>query len=221
MSRFLPMTLAFGLAFAATATQAAGPAPVDLTGVDAVVVTGGGVVVDIGTDPGRPLQAVLDQADDCAATMQVDGHTLTVDIQRSSWWGHDCRPVLTVNLRPGADIALRPAAVSATLDGHFGAVRVAAQAAQLSLTGQTRTIDVSARALKADLRLISPEPAESVRLNADAGDITLAFRRGTPVSYTVDARFASVDSTVPASVGGHPLVAISGNFIKARIGFED
>ncbi|MGK9235026.1 hypothetical protein KXS07_25425 [Inquilinus limosus] len=196
--------------------------PVDLTQVDAVVVTGGGLAVAATTDAGRPLTAVLEQSEGCAATLRVEGRVLTVDVrEQSSVWPRECRPTLSVNLRPGADIALRPAAVSATLDGRFGAVAVRAQAAELTLTGRASTLDLSARALQATVRSTGPDPGRSIRIQADAADLDLGFRRGTPVSYQVDAKVSVVDSTLPASAGDRPLVSIKGDFVRARIGYVD
>lgn len=195
-------------------------APVDLSNVAAVVVTGGGLSVAATTDPGRPLLATLDEAEDCAATLRVEGRVLTVDVrEQSSVWPRDCRPELSLNLRPGADLSLRPAAVSATLSGRFGAVTVEAKAAELSLAGQARTLDLSARALQATLR--ADDPGQAIRIQADAADLDLGFRRGTPVSYEVDARVSVVDSTLPASAGHPPLVSIKGEFVRARIGTID
>ena len=211
-------TLAF-LAGLGTADPSAAE-PVDLSNVDAVVVTGGGLSVAATTDPGRPLLATLDESEDCAATLRVEGRVLTVDVrEQSSLWPRDCKPTLSLNLRPGADLALRPAAVSATLNGRFGAVTVEAQAAELSLSGQAGTLDLSARALQATLR--ATDPGRAIRIQADAADLDLGFRRGTPVSYDVDARVSVVDSTIPAAAGHPPLVSIKGQFVRARIGYVD
>jgi hypothetical protein len=215
-------TLAF-LAGLGTADPSAADlaAPVDLSGVDVVVVTGGGVSIAATTDPGRPLLATLQRSEDCAATVRVDGHVLTVDVrEKSSAWWRDCRPKLSLNLRPGADLALRPAAVEATLDGRFGAVAVEVHAAELSLSGQARTLDLSANALRATLR--ADDPGQSIRIQADAADLDLGFRRGAPVSYAVDARMSLIDSVLPASAGDRPpLVTIKGDFVRARIGYVD
>lgn len=214
-------TLAF-LAGLGTADPSAAElaAPVDLSGVDAVVVTGGGLSVAATTDAGRPLLATLDEAEDCAATLRVEGRVLTVDVRgQSSVWPRDCRPALSLNLRPGADLSLRPAAVSAALNGRFGAVAVEAQAAELSLAGQARTLDLSAKALQATLR--ADDPGQAIRIQAKAADLDLGFRRGTPVSWDVDARVAMVDSAIPASAGHPPLVSIKAEFVRARIGYAD
>ncbi|MGO4125866.1 hypothetical protein AB4Z01_15800 [Inquilinus sp. YAF38] len=214
-------TLAF-LAGLGTADPSAAElaAPVDLSGVDTVVVTGGGLSVAATTDPGRPLLATLDESEDCAATLRVEGRVLTVDVhEQSSVWPRDCRPELSLNLRPGANLALRPAAVSATLNGRFGAVTVEAQAAELSLAGQARTLDLSAEALQATLR--ADDPGQAIRIEAKAADLDLGFRRGTPVSWDVDARVSMVDSTIPAAAGHPPLVSIKGEFVRARIGYAD
>ncbi|WP_225773588.1 hypothetical protein [Inquilinus sp. Marseille-Q2685] len=214
-------TLAF-LAGLGTADPSAAElaAPIDLSGVDTVVVTGGGLSVTATTDPGRPLLATLQRSEDCAATLRVEGRVLTVDVrEQSSVWPRDCRPSLSLNLRPGADLSLRPAAVSATLSGRFGAVAVEVQAAELSLAGQARTLDLSARALQATLR--ANDPGQAIRIQADAADLDLGFRRGTPVSYQVDARMSVVDSTIPASAVDRPLVSIKGEFVRARIGYAD
>lgn len=214
-------TLAF-LAGLGTADPSAAElaAPVDLSGVDAVVVTGGGLSVAATTDPGRPLLATLGDSEDCTATLKVEGRVLTVDVrEESSVWPRDCRPSLSLNLRPGADLALRPAAVSATLNGRFGAVAVEAQAAELSLAGQARTLDLSAKALQATLR--ADDPGQAIRIQAKAADLDLGFRRGTTVSWDVDARVSVVDSTIPAAAGHPPLVSIKGEFVRARIGYAD
>ncbi|MFE0754041.1 hypothetical protein ACFW16_08820 [Inquilinus sp. NPDC058860] len=214
-------TLAF-LAGLGTADPSAADlaAPVDLSGVDMVVVTGGGLSVAATTDPGRPLLATLRRSEDCAATLRLEGRVLTVDVrEQSSVWPRDCRPSLSLNLRPGADLSLRPAAVSATLNGRFGAVAVEAKAAELSLAGQARTLDLSARALQATLR--ADDPGQAIRIQADAADLDLGFRRGTPVSYQVDARVSVVDSTIPAAAADRPLVSIKGEFVRARIGYAD
>src|SRR5687768_100884 len=101
-------TLAF-LAGLGAADPSAAELPVDLSGVDTVVVTGGGLSVAATTDPGRPLLATLDEAEDCAATLRVEGRVLTIDVrEQSSVWPRDCRPELSLNLRPGADLSLRP-----------------------------------------------------------------------------------------------------------------
>ncbi|MGK9167888.1 hypothetical protein KXR53_16395 [Inquilinus limosus] len=213
-------TLAFLAGFGAADPSAM--EPVGLTQVDAVVVTGGRLSVAATTDAGRPLQATLEQSEGCAATLQVEGRTLTVDVrEKASVWPRECRPSLSVNLKPGSDITLRPAAVSATLDGRFGAVAVRVQAAELSLSGQARTLDLSARALQATVRSTSPDPGRSIRIAADAADLDLGFRRGTPVSYAVDAKVSVVDSTLPASAGDRPLVSIKGDFVRARLGYVD
>jgi hypothetical protein len=214
-------TLAF-LAGLGTADPSAADlaAPVDLSGVDAVVVTGGGVSVAATTDPGRPLLATLQRPEDCVATVRVEGHVLTVDVrEQSSVWPRDCRPTLSLNLRPGADLALRPAAVEATLAGRFGAVTVEAHAADLSLSGQARTLDLSANAVRATLR--ADDPGQAIRIQADAADLDLGFRRGAPVSWDVDAKVSLVDSSIPASAGDRPLVMIRGDFVRARIGYVD
>lgn len=214
-------TLAF-LAGLGTADPSAADlaAPVDLSGVDMLVVTGGGLSVAATTDPRRPLLATLQRSEDCAATLRLEGHVLTVDVrEQSSVWPRDCRPELSLNLRPGADLSLRPAAVSATLSGRFGAVAVDVQAAELSLAGQARTLDLSARALQATLRVT--DPGQAIRIQADAADLDLGFRRGTPVSYQVDARMSVVDSTLPAAAVDRPLVSIKGEFVRARIGYAD
>jgi hypothetical protein len=195
-------------------------APVDLSNVSAVVVTGGGLSVAATTNPGRPLLATLDEAEDCAATLRVEGRVLTVDVrEQSSVWPRDCQPTLSLNLRPGTDLSLRPAAVSATLNGRFGAVVVQVQAAELSLAGQARTLDLSAKALQATLRV--DDPGQAIRIEAKAADLDLGFRRGTPVSYQVDAQVSMVDSTIPASAGTPPLVSIKGEFVRTRIGYAD
>ncbi|WP_343714926.1 hypothetical protein [Inquilinus sp.] len=215
-------TLAF-LAGLGTADPSAAEmaAPVDLSGVDAVVVTGEALSVAATTDPARPLAAALQRTEDCAASLKVDGHVLTVDVrEQSSVWPRDCRPTLALNLRPGTALALRPAAVEATLDGRFGAVAVQVHAAKLSLSGQARTLDLTANAVQATLR--ADDPGEAIRIQADAADLDLGFRRGTPVSYQVDARVSMVDSTIPAAAGDRPpRVSIKGEFVRARIGYDD
>jgi hypothetical protein len=222
MGAFTTLAFLAGLGFPAEPADAERFAPVDLTQVDAVEVTGGGVAVAASTDAGRSLVATLDQAEGCAATMRVEGRRLTVDIQRaSSFWPRDCRPTLALNLHSGADLVLRPAAVSATLNGRFGTVAVAAEAAELSLTGRVWALDVSAKALKATIHNTSPDPGQAIRIEAKAADIDLGFRRGTPVGYAVDARVAMVDSEIPTSAGGQPLVTIKGDFVRAHIGYDD
>jgi hypothetical protein len=212
-------TLAF-LAGLGAADPSAAELPVDLSGVDTVVVTGGGLSVAATTDPGRALLATLDEAENCAATLRVEGRVLTIDVrEQSSVWPRDCRPELSLNLRPGADLSLRPAAVSATLNGRFGAVTVEAKAAELSLAGQARTLDLSAKALQATLR--ADDPGQAIRIQADAADLDLGFRRGASVSWDVDARVSVVDSTIPAAAGHPPLVSIKGEFVRARIGYAD
>jgi hypothetical protein len=212
-------TLAFLAGLGAADPSAVEP-PVDLSGVDTVVVTGGGLSVAATTDPGRPLLATLDEAEDCAATLRIEGRVLTIDVrEQSSVWPRDCRPELSLNLRPGADLSLRPAAVSAMLNGRFGAVTVEAKAAELSLAGQARTLDLSAKALQATLR--ADDPGQAIRIQADAADLDLGFRRGASVSWDVDARVSVVDSSIPAAAGHPPLVSIKGEFVRARIGYAD
>ncbi|MBW8727240.1 MAG: hypothetical protein JF625_19095 [Inquilinus limosus] len=106
--------------------------------------------------------------------------------------------------------------MSAALNGRFGAVVVQAQAAELSLAGQTRTLDLMAKVLQASLR--ADDPGQAIRIEAKAADLDL---RGTPVSWDVDARVSMVDSTIPASAGTPPLVTIKGEFVRARIGYAD
>ena len=225
-------TLAFlaglgtGTAPADTAQQAVADAhqaaPVDLAQVDALVVTGGGVAATIGTDPSRPLSATLDRTEGCDATMRVEGRRLIVDIREENWrWPRDCRPSLSVNLRPGTDVTLRPAALSAALDGRFGAVAVDSEAAEVSLAGRVWTLDLSAKALKATIRNTSPDPGQAIRIDGKAVDVDLGFRRGTPVTYAVDAKVSMVESTVPVSAGGRPSVSVTGKFVRARIGYID
>jgi len=210
------------LAGLGTADPSAAAEPVDLSGVDAVVVTGGGLSVAAATEAGRPLLATLERTEGCAATLRVEGRVLTVDVrERSSVWPRECRPALSLNLRPGTDLALRPAAVEATLDGRFGAVTVDVHAAELSVTGRARTLDLSARALHAAIRATDPDPGQAIRIQANAADLDLGFRRGTPVSWDVDAKVSLVDSSIPASAADRPLVTIKGDFVRARIGYED
>lgn len=237
--------LVLGLILLATARVVTGnatdisDAPLDISGVTAVAISGDASSVSITTAPDEPYRARLAghrsgwfarwisgwAYDDCSAAsrMSIEGTLLRIDVGQSTGFGTaDCRYDINLNVRKQTAAAIDQQAMRANLSGDFSTLTVTAKAADISFSGHAETISLQSDALRAAL-VFKPaaqedtELKEVVRIDAKMLEADLDFSAAPLLAYIVTAKAALVDTSRKSTAGGNPSLAITGDFVHATI----
>lgn len=228
----LALCLSATLAVASAAAAAPGAAPLDLSRVTAVRITGGASRITLETAPGGPYAASVGDRhrswlsfwysgwffDGCRNTgsLRLAGTTLVVEVPPQPWLSlADCRVAVRARLPEGIAVAIAQDASDARLSGRFSAVTLDNGAADIALRGTAGEVRLGATAMRA--RLDFGGPVGRVAIAAQSLDAELSFVPGTEVSYEVRALAALVDSALPDTPGAATAIAISGDYVLARI----
>lgn len=157
---------------------------------------------------------------DCrnAGEMRIEGTTLYVNVFAPSWIDlSDCVADISANVPKDSAVSIDHAALEANLAGEFGAVRIASKAADVSLDGRAESVDLKGEAVQARLDFANLRQDGTIDIDAKALDVYLGFGKGVPISYSVTAGAALVDSAVVNTPGAKPEVRIKGDFVRATI----
>jgi hypothetical protein len=212
----------------------AAEAPLDTSGVTAVVITGTASSVTLGTAAAKPYQASLTNRRsgwfarwysswffaDCPmnASMRVDGATLYVDVPPAGFLDRsDCVTEIRANLQREVAVTINQAATDVHLSGDYAAVTLIAQAADLSLDGHATMINVSGEALRTRFIFQTVRQTETVNIKAKELDTYLGFGADTKIDYAVMAKASWVDSSLANTPDAKPKVTIKGDFVRATI----
>ena len=225
--------LALALSVAAASPTLAADAPLDVSGVTKVSVTGDASRLSFTTHAGEPNLARLTSRpsgwplrwlaswflEDCqtASGMDISGSTLTIRVSPvSSTEFADCTVSVEANLPPGGDIAIEQHATSASLQGNFGAIVLKGTAADVDLSGHATSVVSDADAMRMKIRFTSAGRDESISLTSKALDADLSFG-GREVSYRIDAIASMVDTTLANTPGAKPSIDIKADFARTKI----
>lgn len=214
-----------------TATRA--DAPLDISAITAVAISGEASSVDITTAPDQPYQASLTRHrkgwfarwnsiwsyDDCSdsSRMRIEGSLLRIDAGLSTWFGmSDCRYEIRLNVRKDIAVAIHQQALSARLSGEFSAVTIDAKAADIAISGHAGTIALNSDALRVGVFAATGQP-QAVTINARMLEADLDFAAAPALAYSVTAKASFVDAA-RSSVPGAPVsLAITSEFVHATI----
>ncbi|WP_062229345.1 hypothetical protein [Aureimonas frigidaquae] len=231
----------FAAAVAATLILLAGwamPAPaqtqatIDTSGVSAVRLSGAASILRLQAAAGGAYRASASaRADgwlsgwipsswyygDCAsaAGMRLEGETLILETQDGS---DDCAVTFTIDVPPQVDLSIDQTASDISLSGAFGAVRLNGEAARLSFDGRAATIDMTVRAMRAELAFDDNGSAPAAtRIAADDLDLTARYPRGADLHYDIRAIAALVDSDIADTPGAAATLTVEARRVHARL----
>ncbi len=215
-----------------TATRA--DAPLDISAITAVAISGEASSVDITTAPDQPYQASLTRHregwfarwnsiwsyDDCSdsSRMRIEGSLLRIDAGLSAWFGmSDCRYEIRLNVRKDIAVAIHQQALSTRLSGEFSAVTIDAKAADIAISGHAGTIALNSDALRVNIVLTATGQPEAVTVNARMLEADLDFAAAPALAYSVTGKASFVDAARPSVPGAPVSLAITSEFVHATI----
>jgi hypothetical protein len=232
--------LFFGLILLATAGATAGSAtqgsdaPLDISGITAVAISGDASSVKITTAPDGPYQATVKRHrsgwfaewtsgwvfDDCGASsrMWIEGTLLRINVGIGAWFGvSNCKYDINLNVRKQTGIAIHQQALQADLSGDFSSVTIAAKAADIDIAGHADTVSLHGDALRLGFTFDAATQNEAVSIDARMLEAVLDFSRAPALAYSVTAKAALVDSARISTPGAKPSLTIAGDFVHATI----
>jgi len=241
----LAVALAAAVVFAATrgrtgsAAASLDAASLDTTDVTRVEVTGESSSLKLTTAADMPYRAIAEGRrsgwfsrwysswffDDCPSStdMRIEGSTLRVDVRppawsSPTWFGlSDCVNEIRINLPKEGTVAIRQQATQVRLTGDYAAIALAARAADVALDGHATTIDLRGTAMRAHIAFDAVRQDETITIAAQSLDTDLDFRKAGPISYTVAAKAALVDSALANTPGAKPALSIEADYVRATI----
>lgn len=168
--------------------------------------------------------------EDCPSStdMRIAGSTLLVDVRPSAWSSHvwsspswfglsDCVNDIRINLPKEGTVAITQDALQARLSGDYAAITLAARAADVALDGHATAIDLRGAAMRAHIAFDVIRRDETISIAVQSLEADLSFGKAAPISYTVAAKAALVDSALPNTPGAKPSVTIEADYVHATI----
>jgi hypothetical protein len=222
-----------GLVTVGNATETS-EAPLDLSGITAVAISGEASSVTIRTASDEAYQATVKRHrsgwfakwnsgwayDDCSASsrMWIEGALLRIDVGIRTWFGvSDCSYDINLNVRKQTAVAINQQALQADLSGEFSAVTIAAKAADITVSGRADTVSLQGDALRIGLAFNGPEQNEAVTIDARMLEADLDFSAAPSLAYSVTAKAAFVSSARHSTPGAKPSLTVAGDFVHATI----
>jgi hypothetical protein len=232
--------LFFGLILFATAGATAGSAmqgsdaPLDISGITAVAISGDASSVAITTAPEQAHQATVKRHrsgwfaqwnsgwvyDDCSASsrMTIEGSLLRIDVGMRTWFGmSDCSDDINLNVKQNTTVAIDQQALKADLSGDFSALTITAKAGDIALSGHADTVSLRGDALRVGLAFQGAEQNEAVTIDARMLEADLDFSAAPSLAYSVTAKAALVSSARHSTPGAKPSLTVAGDFVHATI----
>ena len=219
----------------AIAEDAAQPTQrLDLSTVTEIRITGEASSISLTTTESEPYQATLGGTrsgwfakwysswfyTDCrtSSRMHIENSTLYVEASPAGWLEpSDCKVEFKANVRKETSVAIAQAASQVDLAGDYSAVSLDNKAADFTLNGYAKSIDLRADAIRSHLGFDRARTGDAIRIAGRSLDASLAFASDTQVSYRVDAVAAMVDSSLPNTPGADTSVEIKGQYVRATI----
>lgn len=209
-------------------------APLDISAITAVAISGDASAVKITTAPDGPYKATVKRHrsgwlaewtsgwafDDCGASSRlwIEGTLLRIDVGTAAWFGvSNCRYDINLNVRKETGIAIHQQALQADLAGDFSTVTIAAKAADIDISGHADTVSLQGDALRLRLTFDAATQNEAVSIDARMLEADLDFSRAPALAYSVTAKAALVDSARISTPGAKPSLTIAGELVHATI----
>lgn len=168
--------------------------------------------------------------EDCPSStdMRIEGSTLLVNVRPPAWssraWSSpswfglsDCVNEIRINLPKDGTVAIKQDALQARLSGDYAAITLAARAADVALDGHATAIDLRGAAMRAHIAFDVIRRDETISISVQSLEADLSFGKAAPISYTVAAKAALVDSALPNTPGAKPSVTIEADYVHATI----
>lgn len=209
-------------------------APLDISEITAVAISGDASDVKITTAPDKPYQATVKRHrsgwfaawtsgwayDDCSVSsrMWLEGTLLRIDVGTGRWFGvSDCSYDINLNVRKQTTIAIHQQALRADLSGDFSALTIAAKAGDIAISGHADSVSLQGDALRVGLTLKTTAQNEAVTIDARMLEADLDFSKAPTLAYSVTAKAALVNSARLSTPGARPSLTIAGDFVHATI----
>lgn len=206
----------------------------DLSNVTAIRITGEASSISLTTTESEPYQATLGGTrsgwfakwysswfyTDCrtSSRMHIENTTLYVEASPTSWLEpSDCKVEFKASVRKETSVTIEQAASKVDLTGDYSAISLDNKAADFTLNGYARSVDLRGDALRSHLRFERASKGEAIRIAGNSLDASLTFTSGTQIRYRVDALAAMVDSALPNTPQADTSVEIKGQYVRATI----